>query len=139
CMGGGVELALACTYRIAIDEPGTRFALPEVMLGIVPGWGGMRRLPKLVGAPAALDIMLTGRTIDARRAKKIGFVDELVPVRVMMNAARITLREKPPAHKPGLFEQLTLSGPARKFIAKKARKVTAKKARSIYYLAPFAI
>src|SRR5262249_29901418 len=65
CMGGGVELALACTYRIGVDEPGTRFALPEVMLGIVPAWGGMRRLPKTIGAPAALDMMLTGRTLDA--------------------------------------------------------------------------
>src|SRR6202162_364172 len=79
CMGGGVELALACTYRIAVDEPGTRFALPEVMLGIVPGWGGMRRLPRVIGAPAALDMMLTGRTVDARKAKKLGLVDELVP------------------------------------------------------------
>jgi 3-hydroxyacyl-CoA dehydrogenase/enoyl-CoA hydratase/3-hydroxybutyryl-CoA epimerase len=53
CMGGGTELALACRYRIAVDEPGTKFALPEVMLGIVPGWGGMLRLPQLVGPAAA--------------------------------------------------------------------------------------
>src|SRR5512147_9988 len=66
CMGGGLELALACRYRVVVDEPGTRLALPEVMLGIVPAWGGMHRLPKLVGAPAALDMLLTGRTIDCR-------------------------------------------------------------------------
>src|SRR5690606_40784679 len=69
CMGGGLELALACRYRIVVDEPGTRLALPEVKLGIVPGWGGMLRLPRLIGPAAALDMMLTGRAVDARRAK----------------------------------------------------------------------
>ncbi|MEP6702792.1 MAG: 3-hydroxyacyl-CoA dehydrogenase NAD-binding domain-containing protein [Betaproteobacteria bacterium] len=139
CMGGGVELALACTYRIAVDEPGTRFALPEVMLGIVPGWGGMRRLPRAIGAPAALDMMLTGRTIDAKRAKKLGLVDEVVPVRVMMNAARITLRDKPPARRAGFVARATLWGPVRKYIAAQARKQTQKKARRIHYPAPYAI
>ncbi|HYS76372.1 MAG TPA: enoyl-CoA hydratase-related protein, partial [Burkholderiales bacterium] len=57
CMGGGVELALACRYRVAVDQPGTRFALPEVMLGILPGWGGVKRLPRLVGPTAALDML----------------------------------------------------------------------------------
>ena len=70
CLGGGLELALACRYRVVVDEPGTRLGLPEVMLGIVPGWGGIRRLPRLAGAPAALDLLLTGRTIDARRGKE---------------------------------------------------------------------
>ena len=68
CLGGGCELALACCYRVVVDEPGTRLGLPEVMLGIVPAWGGIKRLPKLIGAPAALDLLLTGKTIDARRA-----------------------------------------------------------------------
>ena len=139
CMGGGLELALACTYRIAVDEPGTRMALPEVMLGIVPGWGGMKRLPRTVGAPAALDMMLTGRAIDARRAKKMGLVDESVPPRVMMNAARMTLRDRPAPHKPGFVQGLTLWGPVRKFIAGQARKQTAKKARRVHYPAPYAI
>ena len=58
------------------------------MLGIVPGWGGMKRLPRLAGAPAALDLMLTGRTIDARRAKRLGVADECVPARIMENTAR---------------------------------------------------
>ena len=95
CMGGGLELAIACRYRIAVDEPGTRFALPEVMLGILPGWGGVLRLPKLVGPQAALDIMMTGRSVDARRAKRIGLVDASVPPRVMENAARMMLLEAP--------------------------------------------
>ena len=67
CLGGGMELALACRYRVVVDEPSTRLGLPEVMLGIVPGWGGIKRLPKLIGAPAALDLLLTGKTIDAAR------------------------------------------------------------------------
>jgi 3-hydroxyacyl-CoA dehydrogenase/enoyl-CoA hydratase/3-hydroxybutyryl-CoA epimerase len=139
CMGGGVELALACTYRIAVDDPGTRFALPEVMLGIVPAWGGMRRLPKAIGAPAALDMMLTGRTIDARRAKKLGLVDELVAERVMMNAARITLREKPAVHRSAFQQRMTEWGPVRNFIASRARTQTGKKARRVHYPAPYAI
>ena len=139
CMGGGLELALACTYRIAVDEPGTRLALPEVMLGIVPGWGGMRRLPRTIGAPAALDMMLTGRTVDAKRAKKMGLVDECVPVRVMMNAARITLAARPAPHRPALAQRLTLWGPVRRIIAAQARKQTTKKARRVHYPAPYAI
>lgn len=139
CMGGGLELALVCTYRIAVDEPGTRLALPEVMLGIVPGWGGMQRLPRTIGAPAALDMMLTGRTVDARKAKKLGLVDEAVPPRVMMNAARITVATRPTPQQPGLLQRLTLWGPLRKLIAAQARKQTQKKARRIHYPAPYAI
>jgi 3-hydroxyacyl-CoA dehydrogenase/enoyl-CoA hydratase/3-hydroxybutyryl-CoA epimerase len=75
CMGGGLELALACRYRVADDGAKTRMALPEVMLGIVPGWGGARRLPALIGAANALDLMLTGRGVDGRRAKKLGLVE----------------------------------------------------------------
>jgi 3-hydroxyacyl-CoA dehydrogenase/enoyl-CoA hydratase/3-hydroxybutyryl-CoA epimerase len=97
CMGGGTELALACRYRIAVDEPGTKFALPEVMLGIVPGWGGMLRLPqdRRPGRRAGHDA--DRQELDARRAKKIGLADECVPPRVMENAARMrVLSGKPP-------------------------------------------
>jgi enoyl-CoA hydratase/carnithine racemase len=69
------------------------------MLGIVPGWGGLKRLPLLIGAPGALDLMLTGKTVDARRARKLGIVDEAVPVRIMENTARGVLRALPPPHK----------------------------------------
>ena len=65
------------------------------MLGIVPGWGGIKRLPRLVGAPAALDLLLTGRTVDARRAKKLGLADECVPPRIMDNTARGVLLALP--------------------------------------------
>ncbi len=139
CLGGGLELALACRYRVVVDEPGTRLGLPEVMLGIVPGWGGMKRLPKLVGAPAALDMMLTGRTIDARRAKKMGLADESVPARIMDNTAHGVLRALPPPRRLAFPLSLTLSPLARRFIANKAKAQVAKRARREHYPAPYAI
>ena len=97
CLGGGLELALACRYRVAVDEPATRLGLPEVMLGIVPGWGGIKRLPRLIGGPAALDLLLTGKSVDARKAKALGLVDESVPARIMENTVRGVLRALPRA------------------------------------------
>jgi 3-hydroxyacyl-CoA dehydrogenase/enoyl-CoA hydratase/3-hydroxybutyryl-CoA epimerase len=138
CMGGGVELALACRYRIAVDVPGTRFALPEVMLGILPGWGGVKRLPGLVGPSAALDMMLTGRSIDARRAKKMGLVDEAVPPRVMENAARITVREAP-APRALPFTQKLMNGPLKPVVVAMARAQLQKRAKREHYPAPYAI
>ncbi len=139
CLGGGLELAMACRYRVAIDEPATRLGLPEVMLGIVPGWGGIKRLPRLVGAPAALDLLLTGKTIDARRAKKMGLVDEAVPVRIMENTARGVLRAAPAPRSLPLPLSLTLNPLARRIIAGKAEKEVAKRARRDHYPAPYAI
>mgnify|MGYP001767522324 CR=1 FL=1 len=138
CMGGGLELALACRYRIAVDEPGTRMALPEVMLGILPGWGGVKRLPRLIGAGAALDMMLSGRSVDARRARRIGLVDAAVPRRVMESAARMTLLEaRPPRALP--FKERLLAGPFRALAARVARKRLQAKARREHYPAPYAI
>ena len=134
CLGGGFELALACRYRVVVDEPGTRLGLPEVMLGIVPGWGGMKRLPRLAGAPAALDLMLTGRTIDARRAKKLGIADECVPPRIMENTVRGVLTALPPPRLLPFPLSLTLQGPVRKFIAARAAKQVAKRARREFRL-----
>ena len=79
CLGGGTEFVLACDYRLMAQTPKARIGFPEVRLGIFPAWGGCTRLPKLVGLQAALDLILTGKQIDARRAKKIGLVDEAVP------------------------------------------------------------
>ena len=87
CLGGGLELALACRYRIAIDDPSTRLGLPEVKLGIHPGWGGTVRLPRLVGAVNALQLILTGRMLSAQAAAKIGLVDAVVPQRHAERAA----------------------------------------------------
>ena len=139
CLGGGLELAMACRYRVVIDEPSTRLGLPEVLLGIVPGWGGIKRLPRLAGAPAALDLLLTGKTIDARRAKKLGVADECVPVRIMENTARGVLRALPPPRTLPLPLSLTLNPLARRFIAAQAEKQVAKRARREHYPAPYAI
>ena len=138
CMGGGLELALACRYRIAIDEPDTRFALPEVMLGIVPGWGGMARLPALIGPPAALDLMLTGRSIDAHRARALGLVDEAVPARVMRNAAT-TLVTSGRAPRRASWLGRALNGPLKGIVAARARRQLAKRARPQHYPAPHAL
>ncbi len=78
CLGGGLEAALACAYRIGTDTPKTVFGLPEVQLGLIPGGGGTQRLPRLVGLEAALDMILTGRNIRARKALQMGLIHELV-------------------------------------------------------------
>jgi len=139
CLGGGMELALACRYRVAVDEPSTRLGLPEVMLGIVPGWGGIKRLPRLIGAPAALDLLLTGRTVDARRARKLGIADECVPPRIMENTARGVLLQQPPPRRVPFPLSLTLHPLVRPLIAAQARKQVASRARREHYPAPYAI
>ncbi|MDD2744536.1 MAG: 3-hydroxyacyl-CoA dehydrogenase NAD-binding domain-containing protein [Rhodocyclaceae bacterium] len=138
CLGGGLELALACRYLLAVDEPGTKMGLPEVMLGIFPGWGGMLRLPQRVGPTAAMDMMLTGKTIDAKRAKRMGLADECVPVRVMESAAR-QLVLSGQARRPLSFIQRLFNGPLKGVVASGARKQVAKKASPAHYPAPYAI
>ncbi|HEX2200272.1 MAG TPA: 3-hydroxyacyl-CoA dehydrogenase NAD-binding domain-containing protein [Burkholderiales bacterium] len=137
CMGGGVELALACRYRVALDDPKTRFALPEVMLGIMPVWHGLQWLPKLVGPAAALDMILTGRAIDARRAKRMGLVDEAVPLRILENTARmVTLADKGARRLP-LSQRAMLS--LRGLVVSQARKQVARRAKQEHYPAPYAV
>ena len=138
CLGGGLELALACRYLLAVDEPGTKMGLPEVMLGIFPGWGGMLRLPERVGPAAAMDMMLTGKTIDAKRAKRMGLADDAVPPRVMTRAARMMVLSGA-ARRPLPFMQKLLNGPLKSVVAKGARKQVAKRARPQHYPAPYAI
>src|SRR6185436_9199366 len=134
CMGGGVELALACRYRVALDDPKTRFALPEVMLGIMPAWHGLQWLPKLVGPGAAFDMILTGKSVDAKRAKRMGLVDQAVPLRILENTARmVTLEAKPRKSLP-----FTKKIPKFIFVIL-ARRQVAKKARREHYPAPYQI
>ena len=138
CMGGGLELALACRTIVALDDSATRFAFPEVMLGIVPAWHGMQWLPKKVGPTAALDMLLTGRTIDARRAKRMGLADECVPLRILENTARmVTLEARAPKPLP-LMQRLML-GPLRGLVVSQARKQVARRAKPEHYPAPYAI
>ncbi|MBX7120182.1 MAG: fatty acid oxidation complex subunit alpha FadJ [Gemmatimonadaceae bacterium] len=87
CLGGGLEFALACAYRIAADSPKTLFALPEVKLGLIPGAGGTQRLPKRVGLQAALDMILTGKNVRAKKALQTGLVDEMVHPAILRQVA----------------------------------------------------
>jgi 3-hydroxyacyl-CoA dehydrogenase/enoyl-CoA hydratase/3-hydroxybutyryl-CoA epimerase len=139
CMGGGTELALACKYRVMDDGPKSRMALPEVMLGIVPGWGGAKRMPALIGAAPALDLMLTGRGVDARRAKKLGLVDAVTPRRHFENAARQFLTNPPPLHHPKLSAAMTDWPLVRDLVAKMSARKVAERARRDHYPAPYAI
>jgi 3-hydroxyacyl-CoA dehydrogenase/enoyl-CoA hydratase/3-hydroxybutyryl-CoA epimerase len=138
CMGGGFELSLACRYRVALDDPKTRFAFPEVMLGIMPAWHGVQWLPKLIGPVAAMDLMLTGKSVDAKRAKRMGLVDQAVPERILENAARMLTLEAPKQKGLG-FVQGLLNGPLKFIVAGQAKKQVAKKARREHYPAPYAI
>ncbi|CAM3681122.1 3-hydroxyacyl-CoA dehydrogenase NAD-binding domain-containing protein [Castellaniella denitrificans] len=139
CMGGGLELALACRYRIVVDRPDTRLSLPEVMLGIFPGWGGMLRLPRRVGAPLALDMMLTGRALDARRAASAGLADLCVPPRLAeQSAARHVLSGQPVRGPKG--KDAWLSHPIlRPLLLRQARKTLEKRDPQGHYPAPRAI
>ena len=138
CLGGGLELALACSYRVASSDPRTVLGLPEVMLGLVPGAGGTQRLPRLIGLRAGLDLILTGRTLRAARALKAGLVDELAAPPVLVAAARKaalalaagTLRPRRPGVGP--IERL-----ARPLILSQARKQVLKKSGG-HYPAPLA-
>ncbi len=104
CLGGGLELALCCTARVATTDSRTQFGVPEVQLGVLPGLGGTQRLPRLVGLQNALDLLLTGKQLDAKRALRLGLIDELVPPAILLEVAvRVALaRAASPAPKPSL-------------------------------------
>jgi 3-hydroxyacyl-CoA dehydrogenase/enoyl-CoA hydratase/3-hydroxybutyryl-CoA epimerase len=140
CMGGGTELALACRYRIASRDASTRIGLPEVKLGIYPGWGGSVRLPRLVGAPAAFDMMLTGRALSASAARGIGLVDRLVePALLVDEAAKLALRGAQRPFKQRATGWLTNTWAARQALAPMLVKQVSRKARREHYPAPFAL
>ncbi len=157
CLGGGLELALACRWRVAADSEEVRIGLPEVKLGIIPGWGGTQRLPRRVGLPAALDLILSGRTLDSRAASRLGLVDAIVPPERLLAEARRLILAAPartgplppprshaastsgaPASRPlAALQRLMSAWPARAFIL--SRAATAVKARTGgHYPAPAA-
>ena len=140
CMGGGTEVALACRYRIASSDASTRIGLPEVMLGIFPGWGGSVRLPRLVGAPAAMDMMLTGRALSAKAALGIGLVDKVVePAALVEAAVTLALKGHERPFKQRALAWATNLGPARALLAKKMVQMTSRKARKEHYPAPYVL
>ena len=146
CLGGGLELALACRRRVASDDPGTRLGLPEVQLGIHPGFGGTVRLTRLLGPAAAMELMLTGRSVSARSARKLGLVDKVVPERHLAAAAAAALRTASAAeHRPGpwrrpsLLRRLPGFWPLRPALAAFLRRKAARRALPRHYPAPFAL
>jgi len=93
CLGGGLEWALAARYRVGTDSPKTGLGVPEVQLGLLPGAGGTQRLPRLVGVQAALDLILTGKTVKAQKARRLGLLDEVVPLAILRDVAVRRARE----------------------------------------------
>jgi 3-hydroxyacyl-CoA dehydrogenase/enoyl-CoA hydratase/3-hydroxybutyryl-CoA epimerase len=140
CMGGGTELALACRYRAASNDPSTRIGLPEVKLGIFPGWGGSVRLPRLIGAPAAFDLMLTGRTVSASAARAMGLVDKLADAAVLVDAAaELALKGTKRPFRQRLTAWITNTWVARRILAPTMLKQVARKAPKAHYPAPYAL
>lgn len=140
CMGGGTELALACRYRVATTDDSTRIALPEVKLGIYPGWGGSVRLPDLVGAPAAFDMMLTGRGLSAAAARGIGLVDKTCePALLLDTALQVLQRGINRPLKQRATAWLSTTWLARQALSPMLVKQVARKARKAHYPAPFAL
>lgn len=138
CVGGGCELVLACKYRIAENSPKTRIGLPEILLGIHPGWGGTVRLPKLIGGLKAMPLILSGRTLSASAAKKLGLIDMAVPERQLESTVNYYFQNKPNQQKPGVVARLSNGYLARIFLAKIMQKQVAKKANIKHYPAPYA-
>ena len=137
CLGGGLEVALACQSRIAIIN--ARFGFPEVMLGLHPGLGGTVRFTHLVNPVPAMSLMLTGRTIDARRAKSLGLVDAVCQERHVKNAVKDAVFGRLKRARPGFLNTILNSAPARGLLASRMRRETAKAAPAAHYPAPYGL
>jgi 3-hydroxyacyl-CoA dehydrogenase/enoyl-CoA hydratase/3-hydroxybutyryl-CoA epimerase len=139
CLGGGLETALACRYRVATDHPKTILGLPEVQLGLIPGAGGTQRLPRRIGLTNALDLILTGKHVRAQKALKLGLVDELVHPSILRSVAIARAREVADGRRKsergggGLRGFVIDGNPAgRAIVLKKAREQTLAKSRGHY-------
>jgi 3-hydroxyacyl-CoA dehydrogenase/enoyl-CoA hydratase/3-hydroxybutyryl-CoA epimerase len=137
CLGGGLEVALACQMRIAIDD--ARFGFPEVMLGLHPGLGGTARFTQLVNPMQAMTLMLTGKTIDARKAKSLGLVDAVTQERHVRNAIRDAVFGRLKRARPGLLNSVLNLGPVRGVLASRMRTEAEKAAPHQHYPAPYAL
>src|SRR4030088_3515919 len=137
CLGGGLEVALGCQSGIAID--GARFGFPEVMLGLHPGLGGTARFTRLVNPMQAMTLMLTGKTIDARRAKTLGLVDAVAQERHVRNAVKDAVFGHLKRARPGLVNTILNASPVRGFLASRMRSEAEKAAPPEHYPAPYAL
>ncbi len=138
-LGGGLELALACDYRIAVDSYERTLGLPEVQLGIHPGFGGSVRAVELLGPPLALDLMLTGRSLSPHEALKAGLVDRVVAREALRSTAKDLIARRPPRRRAPWYLAALNRMPLRRVLAARARASTAKRARREHYPAPYAI
>ena len=139
CLGGGLELALACRHIVAASESSTRLGFPEILLGLHPGFGGTVRSIRDCGVTAAMDLMLTGRSLNARRARSIGLIDRAVPLRHLDAAVRKFALKKQPQRKPGIVARAANIPVARPLVAKLLRREVAKRALEKHYPAPYAL
>lgn len=137
CLGGGLELALACDYRVCTDSDKTRLGLPEVQLGLLPGSGGTQRLPRLIGLLPSLDLILTGKQLRAKKAKKLGVADAVVPQTILLDVAKSFVEKNAgkskTKRKASTKEKLMANtGLGRKVIFEQAAKKTREKTRGNY-------
>jgi 3-hydroxyacyl-CoA dehydrogenase/enoyl-CoA hydratase/3-hydroxybutyryl-CoA epimerase len=138
-LGGGLELAMACDYRLAVDSDRKTIGLPEVQLGIHPGFGGTVRAVQIAGVTAAMELMLTGKSLTPKKAKSAGLVDRLVTRDNWKAAAREIIGSRPPRSRAGFTQKLLNLAPVRPFVARQMRARVAKRARRDHYPAPYAI
>ncbi|MDQ1241838.1 MAG: 3-hydroxyacyl-CoA dehydrogenase / enoyl-CoA hydratase / 3-hydroxybutyryl-CoA epimerase, partial [Pseudomonadota bacterium] len=139
CLGGGLELAMACRHRVCVDDPKAVLGLPEVMLGIHPGFGGTVRAVRLVGVTAAMDMMLTGRNLRPDKARQLGLVDRVVPAAELRSAAASMATHPGPARRAPLGQRLLSLAPLRGLVAPKIEQQVARRAKREHYPAPYAI
>ena len=132
CLGGGLELALAFDYRIASDDKATKIGLPEVQLGLIPGGGGTQRLPRLIDLPTALDMLLTGKQLNGKRALAAGVVDAVVPAAILTEVASRYLAKGKPRRRQSFKNWLFKFGPIRKYVISQARSKTLKATKGKY-------
>jgi 3-hydroxyacyl-CoA dehydrogenase/enoyl-CoA hydratase/3-hydroxybutyryl-CoA epimerase len=138
-LGGGLELALACDYRVAVDSYERTLGLPEVQLGIHPGFGGSVRSVEILGAPLALELMLTGRSLSPHEAVKAGLVDRIVPRDALRSAAKELIAQRPPRRRAPWYLAMLNRMPLRSLVARRVRAGVRKRARREHYPAPYAI
>lgn len=140
CLGGGLEFAMACRHRLADDLRKTALGLPELMLGIVPGWGGTVRLPRLVGLQQAAKMILASSTLNGRQAKQVGLVDDVVPPEALEPAGKVLLQHPPKPRKKS-FVQRTLfeTKMVKNFILNQAEKMVLKQTKGHYPAHPRAV
>jgi 3-hydroxyacyl-CoA dehydrogenase/enoyl-CoA hydratase/3-hydroxybutyryl-CoA epimerase len=138
-LGGGLELALACTYRVGADDAALSLGLPEVLLGIHPGFGGTVRSVQLIGVRPSLELMLKGRPFRGARALHVGLLDELVPPAELAARAKALLLRRPPKKQPPLLDRLMNFSLARPWVAKQTIATLKRSVRREHYPAPYAI